>query len=440
VAELQARLPVHRAALGPAVTPARVSAILTMLADRTRGVIQLDSDGARFDPRGAGAPEVASFNAALPLIRRFDPTITTAHEMPEVRAKLKRLADAMANAMEAAHRTGETLEPVLKETQGRLSSQSRSVLPDYIAIASAGPAALLETAADPVRRKEVAETIAAYEALAGAAAAAPRLWAMRDYLQATGLRWTYDADRDKDSKIAALESECQLLSSQLNPEVLLGEHHNLDALQARFQQFRWSYVQEYRVAHQRWRAEMKKLAEVVADARRHLDALHRLNSIRALGPAEGFELEPLTTGIERRIVCCDFDGPLAPEVTPRCPQCGYMLGSASPRAELNDLFKQIKAALGLKLAALSQSTIARLIREHDGAHRLEGFLKITQAAHTDALVRVLDDDLASYLGRLIDENLALADKDAVEPEERRGALVRRMSARRSKSNASKIRP
>jgi hypothetical protein len=48
--------------------------------------------------------------------------------------------------------------------------------------------------------------------------------------------------------------------------------------------------------------------------------------------------------------------------------------------------------------------IARLIRIHDCEHRLEGFLKITQAAQTDALVRVLDEKLARYLAQVLDEN------------------------------------
>jgi len=33
-------------------------------------------------------------------------------------------------------------------------------------------------------------------------------------------------------------------------------------------------------------------------------------------------------------------------------------------------------------------------------------LKITQAAQTDALIRLLDDKLAGYLARLLDESLA----------------------------------
>ncbi len=63
----------------------------------------------------------------------------------------------------------------------------------------------------------------------------------------------------------------------------------------------------------------------------------------------------------------------------------------------------IRRALEIKLAALSQSMIARLIRNHDKEHRLEGFLKITQAAQTDALVRVLDENLARYLAQVLEE-------------------------------------
>ncbi len=63
----------------------------------------------------------------------------------------------------------------------------------------------------------------------------------------------------------------------------------------------------------------------------------------------------------------------------------------------------IRRALEIKLAALSQSMIARLIRDHDKENRLEGFLKITQAAQTDALVRVLDEKLARYLARVLEE-------------------------------------
>jgi Arc/MetJ family transcription regulator len=96
-----------------------------------------------------------------------------------------------------------------------------------------------------------------------------------------------------------------------------------------------------------------------------------------------------------------------------------VLGTASPRAELSDLVEQIEHALSIKLGTLSQSAIARIIREHDREHRLDGFLKITQAAQTDALTRVLDERLARYLAQLLDEGLGGA-----APHEPRGSLRR----------------
>jgi len=73
--------------------------------------------------------------------------------------------------------------------------------------------------------------------------------------------------------------------------------------------------------------------------------------------------------------------------------------------------ERLRRGLAIKLAALSQNVIARLIREHDRDHRLEGFLKITQAAQTEALVRVLDEKLARYLAQVLDDSLeGLADK------------------------------
>jgi hypothetical protein len=83
----------------------------------------------------------------------------------------------------------------------------------------------------------------------------------------------------------------------------------------------------------------------------------------------------------------------------------------------------LKRALSVKLGALSQSMIARLIREHDRNHRLDAFLKITQAAQTDALVRVLDEALARYLALVLDENLGV-------PESRKPAKALLKSVKR----------
>ncbi|MGC2492304.1 hypothetical protein, partial [Candidatus Binatus sp.] len=156
-------------------------------------------------------------------------------------------------------------------------------------------------------------------------------------------------------------------------------------------------------AHERWVEKMERLELAVGDARRYFDALARLNAIAALGRPEGAHLGTQVADLSARIVRCDLRDTIAPETTPRCLSCGFELGASSPQAELENVMEALRRALEVKLAALSQSMIARLIRNHDKQHRLEGFLKITQAAQTDALVRVLDDKLARYLAQVLVE-------------------------------------
>src|SRR5208282_4026420 len=107
--------------------------------------------------------------------------------------------------------------------------------------------------------------------------------------------------------------------------------------------------------------------------------------------------------------------------------------------ELKSLFKRIRDSLRQKLLALSRSVIVRLIRTHDRADRLQGFLDIIQAAQTDALVGVLDDDLVAYLAHVIDEHPW--DVDAI-PKAAKSVSAQGVSHRREqhrKSGHSKIR-
>jgi hypothetical protein len=204
--------------------------------------------------------------------------------------------------------------------------------------------------------------------------------------------------------ITSLETECELLRVELGPRILTGPPRSLDALEARFQKFKWTYVQCYLSAHARWIEKMQRLELAANDARRYFGALARLNAIAALGLPVGALLGARVAQLSERVVRCELGDAIAPETMPRCPSCGFQLGASSPQAELEDAMDEIRRALETKLAALSHSMIARLIRNHDKEHRLEGFLKITQAAQTDALVRVLDDKLARYLTQVLEEN------------------------------------
>jgi hypothetical protein len=312
----------------------------------------------------------------------------------------------MASAVEAATRTREVVESALAEAKLEMPAANRAAIAEYLALAEAGAAALIEAAADRSYQSEAIKIIDAYEAIEAAAAAIPRMRAMRDYLSGTGLRAAEaesTEDRSGESDVTALETECELLRVALGPRILAGPPRGLDALEARFQKFKWTYVQRYLAAHARWRETMERLELAAGDARRYFDALARLNTIASLGRPEGAHLGARVAELGAAVVRCELVNTIAPETTPRCSSCGYQLGAVSPQAGIEQAMEGIRRALEIKLAALSQSVIARLIHAHDREHRLEGFLKITQAAQTDALVRVLDDKLARYLADVLEE-------------------------------------
>src|SRR5271163_2087761 len=397
----------HNGSADAATTPA-MRELLRQLELSTGGVIRFETDAARFDPEAAGAPELAAFNTALMLARRFDRRLALAGNRAELEARIVQLDAAMALAVEAAIRTRAALAAALEEANLELPASNSATFAEYIALAESGAAAMLEAAVDRTYLASAIQTTGAYEALATAADSIPQLRAMREYLTATGLRAAPDEPVVRENlvqhaAVVSLETECELLRVELGPRVLAAPPRNLDALAARFQKFKWTYVQCYLSAHARWREKMDRLELAAADARRYFDALARLNAIAALRRPAGAQLGSRLTELSERIVRCELGDSIAPETTPRCASCGFQLGASSPQAELDDLMENIRRALETKLAALSQSMIARLIRAHDRENRLEGFLKITQAAQTDALVRVLDENLARYLSQVLEE-------------------------------------
>ncbi len=167
----------------------RLTDALIALAENTRGVIVYDSRAlsAGFNPRGAGAPQVAAFNSALALLSRFDPSLKAAQELPDLNAKRKRLAAAIATAIEDACRNRESLAAALRESGARLSLDQEQAFDRFIELAEGGVAALIDAGADPQRRATALAAVAAYEPLALIADSLPRFRTMRNYLAATGL-------------------------------------------------------------------------------------------------------------------------------------------------------------------------------------------------------------------------------------------------------------
>ncbi len=428
--ELETLVPMLAHPESRAESAATVTAeLLRKLSERTNGVIRYQSGAARFDPEAAGARDLAAFNSALGLARKFDPALSELADKAEVDLEVSHLADAMALAVENAERVRIALAAALKEAGAEFMPENREALENYSALALAGASALLETAADPSRRESALHTLARYDTLARAAGMIPQMRAMREYLEATGLRIADHEDPAKGPRIAALETECELLAAELGPRLLTNPLRSLDALEARFEKFKWTYVLDYLGGHEKWRAEMQRLSPIADDLRRHLEALSRLNAIPTLGAPQGEELGALAAEISSHIIHCESRR-IPAEVTPRCAVCNYLVGAVAPSAQLAELMERTRRALSIKLAALSQSAIARIVSKHDRAHRLDGFLKITQAAQTDALVRVLDEKLALYLARLLDENLG---GEATDPDDRRSPMRDASRPRRVKS-------
>lgn len=409
IEQLKSRMPaVAHGGVADAPTTPAVRELIHRLELTTCGVIRLETATARFDPDAAGAPDLAAFNVALVLAQRFDLRLTLARDREGLDARIQQLGGAMTLAVEAAGRTSKVLAAAMKEANLEMPAANIAAIAEYVALAELGAAAMLEGAADRSYLTSAIQIAAAYEVLAATAECIPRLRAMREYLAATGLRAAPDEEGSGDSvsqhsAIVSMETECELLRVELGPRVLTSALRSLDALEARFQKFKWTYVQCYLSAHARWLEKMGRLELAAKDAWRYFDALARLNAISALGAPAGAHLGPRLALLSARVVRCELGDAIAPGTTPLCSSCGFQLGAASPQVELENAMDEIQRALETKLAALSHSVVARLIREHDSENRLEGFLKITQAAQTDALVRVLDDKLALYLARVLED-------------------------------------
>jgi hypothetical protein len=420
--ELCAVLPKGSGNLAP-----RVRDLLEQLAQSANGAIRFDDHTARFNPRLPEAGKLALFNAAIPVLRRLNPSLLPAQEAEDLQLMLGRLRDTVAEALELARDVSEKLSALALAEHAEIPAQYVRGLREITILLSQGPTSLLEAAADPCRAEELAQTFESFRTLTVAAALAPRVLAMRRYVEATGLldgedlssspaaRGRTDTQSheqiaiDEPHPLAALRLQARLSAAELTFRLPFSSRGAFDAAEARFAKFRAEYARYYRASHALWQEEIKQLSRQAQDMATLLEVLRRLNSIALLGPPEGAHLASEFTSCSRQIVACDLPpDDCLPEEGARCPECGYALGAKLPR--LDAISEKINRAVQRKLAGLSQRAIKRLIKIHDRAGRLEGFLKIVQAAQADVLARVLDDDLTSYLRRLLDEPQTHEDK------------------------------
>jgi hypothetical protein len=195
-----------------------VADVVAELGARSRGIIHYDpqTHAARFNARAASAPEVAAFNAAPPLIRRFDSTLGVVGEAPELSAAIARLVRAMGSALELATRNRAALLSAGQEFGAALSEEQQRTFADFSAIAEAGPQALIDAGADAERSAQIAGTLGDHDILIALGAALPRIRVMREYLESMGLHGQLEDDPRRDPLLARIETDCKLLLVAIN--------------------------------------------------------------------------------------------------------------------------------------------------------------------------------------------------------------------------------
>lgn len=398
--QLWSRIPEDIAPGGHTENARERSQILQELASRSAGSIATAPVGAAFVPARETGPDIDRFNRALALLKLFDPGLEAAGDQSELTAATARLGQSLPNLIEEADAVTDSLNRFALASKAQFDPGARQAIDAFVELARSGAQGLLELGADEKHLAAARHTVAAYQDMVAAAAFVPAILGMKDYLEQTGLE-TERVDHQQAPEVAALAMERRLLEVELGPRAPYSKSR--DSLQARFERFKWTYAEQYRIAHERWRLQMGKASALALDIDRYLQALVRLDSIAALGPRLGVQFGPQVPEARAAVRICDLDGEFSAWSAAICPQCDYVLGTAALGDGLADLLERIRRAVREKLIVLSRGAIARLIKKYDHAHRLDGFLKITQAAQTDALAAVLDDQLTGYLARLLQE-------------------------------------
>ncbi|HKD65515.1 MAG TPA: DUF6079 family protein [Candidatus Binataceae bacterium] len=376
--------------------------ILHELAASTHGAITASSVGAAFVPARESSPDAEEFNQALPLLRLFDPGLSAIGGASDLTTALTNLDRVLSDLIEEAQRVADTLKGYGLAYGIQPDSHVTGAIEAFIELATIGARRLIEQGANEQRLLSAQAIAASYQDIAAAAAFVPALLAMKEYLD--GARLESDSDHRANPEVEALATELRLLQAELGPRAAYSRAR--DSLQARFEKFKWAYIEQYRASHERWRAEMEKASVLLVDVERCLQALVRLDSIAALGPPLADQFSTQMHEARDVVRICKLNGQFNAYAAALCPQCSYVMGTSSPGPRLAELLDKVRRGLRDKLAILSRGAIARLIKKYDHAHRLDGFLKITQAAQTEALAAVLDDQLTAYLARLLQEREA----------------------------------
>lgn len=373
--------------------------LLKRIAARSRGAIRILPGAAVFEPLHDQGLRIDQYNAALELVRYFDPDAVELRSARELGPALARLEAMLTTALHEAREAAQVLEQ-WSDTAG-IGPDSNALIAQYSKLVESGASGLVALGGRIEEIPQALAILAEFRKLSAAARQVPALMRGRHFLADTGLLGIDLTETPVDSELARLALEARLIDAELDGKAAFSAVRN--SLGARLERLRLTYAHQYSTAHEKRRTELAQAIALVDDFRRYAAVLRRLNAIEPLGPPDGETLLARAPELVQRCQPCAVAEPPAAFLEVRCSRCNFQLGQMNPEVQMRQTFEDIQEAVRARLARVANSAIDRLIERYDRSGRLKGFLKITQAAQTDALVRVLDDRLASYLDRLLRE-------------------------------------
>ena len=224
---------------------------------------------------------------------------------------------------------------------------------------------------------------------------AAELAPMRGYLDNAAV-----PDRSRQLRFDALATR-----EQLSFVTLLSEPRRIESMRALFETFRSAYAATYMKHHQWHQLAASKVRRTLDEIAPTVAALHRLNTIRALGtPVGSRDLPTYERFLQEAEPCAEADIASALAESPRCPGCGIGLADMPAAEEVDLLRRRLQTALERQQSRLAGETVRRILSR--GGERLEQFISIVQAADQAGLVQVLDDELLLFIRDLLEQPTA----------------------------------
>jgi hypothetical protein len=359
---------------------------------------QAGQDNSRCDDYAGRSSAIRRFNAALPLIRKFDLRLGPVENAVELSIGLRALDRAIIGMRTSIPANRKALAKFTQEFGETLPVALEKVFQEIAGLTRVGAMALIDLVSSNEEPCPWWKICDQYKSLMDFVCAAPRLRNMRKYIGETGLLFI-DMEEAKDHRLAALVNECKLVMASLSLTLFSQEGFDVQLLQERFEKFRWSYIDRYRAAHIQRRTDIKRFTEVVEEAELLLAALKRLDPFPWFGGETSDPLAHQLRSFSDLVLVCDVERLASLDVSPRCPNCNFLLASSLPFETASHFLRYVKRALKSKLAVLLKKASARLVQVKGEANQLEALIRLAQSG-PEALDQGFDELASSELNRL----------------------------------------